>query len=162
MDSRDANTKARTNRHYTYLGMLAGAGSALVIGSLYYASLVSAPSRLFEIASRYTLIGLVPVVAGSLVIGVGALRLLNKVNVDALGAAAATFGLSMAVAFVTALVGREFGLPFGLGLLTLGVPIIWCMTLSGVLLAPLSRHRNVSVTLLAGVGAVSVAGALAL
>jgi hypothetical protein len=162
MVSSEANGESATWRRYNYLGALAGAAGALVVGSLYFASVVSTSLNIFETAARYTLAGLGPVLGGSLLIGVIAIRWLNRAEARPLAAAGAAFGLSIAITILTSSVATAFGVPFGVGLLMFGVPIIWCMSLSGLLLAPLSRHSTLSAVLLAGVAVVGAAGALSL
>jgi hypothetical protein len=162
MVSSKANSESATWRRYSYLGALAGAAGALVVGSLWYACLVSTSLNILETAARYTLAGLGPVFGGSLLIGVIVIRWLNRAKARPLAAAGTAFGLSIAITILTSFVATAFGVPFGVGLFVFGVPIIWCMSLSGLLLAPLSRHRTLSAVLLAGVLVVGAAGGLSL
>jgi hypothetical protein len=78
---------AATWRRYSYLGALAGAAGALVIGALCFASLVSTPLNILETAARYTLAGIGPVIGGSLLIGVIGIRWLNRAKARPLAAA---------------------------------------------------------------------------
>lgn len=144
---------------YSYLALLAGGGLGLITGALVFASLVTDWPDVLAVASRYSLLGLGPLVVGSLILGIPAMRFLNRRQVDGLYAALFTAGLSIAIALLVTMVAAVIGIPFGIGLVSLGVPVIWTMVASGALLATLSAKRTVSIIALCLVVAMSAFGA---
>ncbi|MFE4468701.1 hypothetical protein ACFRFH_07770 [Leifsonia sp. NPDC056824] len=142
---------------YTALGMFAGAGVGLLTGALFFALLLPSPDA-FRIVSTYTLMGVGPLAAGTLVVGLIILRVLRDRRLHPFSAGVAIFVLSLGIAVLVAAVAPAFGGNFFLALIGFGIPIIWCMTVAAMLLPWLSRHRAVSVASLASLGAVSIAG----
>jgi hypothetical protein len=93
-----------------------------------------------------------------LLVGLVTIRVFNRRNVPPFSAALMVFTISVGIVLLTATVFAVFGANFFIVLMAIGVPIIWCMTASGILLPWLSRHRRVSIASLAGLVAVCSAG----
>lgn len=143
---------------YTVLGMSAGAGGGLLTGALVFALVLPPPTDVLRIVSTYTLMGLGPLGAGTVLVGLIALRILNRRRAHPSSAAMVVFALSLGLAVIVAAIAAAFGLDFFLALVGFGIPIIWCMTVAAILLPWLSRHRTASLASLASVLATSVAG----
>jgi hypothetical protein len=148
----------KVDPRYTVLGMLAGAGVGLLAGALFFALLLPPPSNTFKIVTTYTLIGLIPLAAGVLVVGLGVLRIIKRRRLHPFTAALIVFALSLGIALVVSAIATAFGINFFLALVGFGVPVIWCMTIAAILLPWLSRHRTASVASLVAVAAVCIAG----
>lgn len=146
-------------RRYSYLALLSGGGLGLITGALFFASLVTDWPEVLVVASRYSLIGIGPLLVGSLVVGIPALKSLNKRQADSRTAALFAAGLSFGLALLVSIIATVVGLPFGAALFTLGVPIVWTMVASGIGLSILSDHRAASIVALCVVATVSVVGA---
>lgn len=143
---------------YTVLGMFAGAGVGLLTGVLFFAFLLPSPTNFVRTVSVYTLMGVGPLAAGTLVVGLIILRVLRGRRLHPFTAAVTIFVISLGIAVLVAAVAAAFGVNFFLALIGFGLPIIWCMTVAAILLSWLSRHRAASVASLASVAATSFAG----
>lgn len=148
----------RVDPRYTVLGMLAGAGVGLLTGALFFALLLPPPTNTFEIVTRYTLLGLVPLAAGVLIVGLTVLRVIKRRRFHPFTAALTVFALSLGLAIVVAAIATAFGINFFLALTGFGIPVIWCMTIAVMLLPWLSRHRTASLASLVGLAAACIAG----
>jgi len=148
----------KADPHYTLLGMVAGAGVGLLTGALFFALLLPPPTDILRIVSTYTLMGLGPLSAGTLAVGLIVLRVLNRRRAHPFTAAMIVFALSLGLAIIVAVIAGAFGNNIFLALVVFGIPIIWCMTVAVILLPWLSRHHVVSAASLASLVAVSIAG----
>lgn len=147
---------------YTVLGMLAGAGVGLLTGALAFALLLPPPTNTLTIASTYTLIGLAPLAAGTLTVGLTALRFIKRRRISPFTAVLLVFALSLGLAILVAAISTAFGVNFFLALFGFGVPVMWCMTVAAILLPWLSRHRAISIAALATLAAMSIFGLISL
>lgn len=137
--------------------MFAGAGVGLLSGAFLYA--LSFPADVIAIASRSILVALAPLAIGTIVVGLPTLFVLRRHCTHPLVAVVAVGALAFGVGSLSAVVVAVFfGNNVFLAFLTLGLPVVWCMTVAAALLPWLSSHRGASVAALVLVGAASLVG----